>query len=450
MKKSAILIFILLVSLPLMGQKKESLYVDGRYLYTPCGEKVIIRGINKMIIWTGDTTVRRESYREIRKTGANCVRIVWLANPTPGEADSGPDGLDRTIQYCINNHMIPMVELHDATGDWSKLQDEVNYWISPEIVSVVKKHERYFLLNIANECGDETVTDDQFKTGYESAVKKIRNAGIKCPLVIDASDWGKNLAQLRSIGAYLINADPEHNLLFSVHLYWAISDGANESYLTNEFQESVNTGLPFIVGEFTYKFNREGGCDYEADYKTIIRLSSQYQIGWLAWEWGPGNDYFEPTCDIMNMTADSYFNTLKDTWAKEVALTSPYSIDSTSVTPGYILNNGECSIQSVNEKIFPSDFQLEQNYPNPFNPSTNIKFSLPAKSRVIITIYDLLGRKVKTLINEIKPAGNFVIQWNGDNEFNCKVVSGIYFCGFSAEGFDKNRFTGFKKMILLK
>ncbi len=346
--------------------------------------------------------------------------------------------------------MIPMVELHDATGDWSKLQDEVNYWISPEIVSVVKKHERYFLLNIANECGDETVTDDQFKTGYESAVKKIRNAGIKCPLVIDASDWGKNLAQLRSIGAYLINADPEHNLLFSVHLYWAISDGANESYLTNEFQESVNTGLPFIVGEFTYKFNREGGCDYEADYKTIIRLSSQYQIGWLAWEWGPGNDYFEPTCDIMNMTADSYFNTLKDTWAKEVALTSPYSIDSTSVTPGYILNNGECSIQSVNEKIFPSDFQLEQNYPNPFNPSTNIKFSLPAKSRVIITIYDLLGRKVKTLINEIKPAGNFVIQWNGDNEFNCKVVSGIYFCGFSAEGFDKNRFTGFKKMILLK
>ncbi len=84
MKKSAILIFILLVSLPLMGQKKESLYVDGRYLYTPCGEKVIIRGINKMIIWTGDTTVRRESYREIRKTGANCVRIVWLANPTPG------------------------------------------------------------------------------------------------------------------------------------------------------------------------------------------------------------------------------------------------------------------------------------------------------------------------------------------------------------------------------
>lgn len=336
MKKSFAILFAFLAVLLIKAQQKDYLYVDGRYLYTPCNEKVVIRGVNKMIIWTGDTTVRRESYREIRKTGANCVRIVWLTNPTPNEADSGPDGLDRTVQYCINNHMIPMVELHDATGDWSGLQSVVDYWVSPAVAAVVKKHERYFLLNIANECGNETVTDDQFKTGYETAINKIRNAGIKCPLVIDASDWGKNLAQLRTAGAYLINSDPEHNILFSVHLYWAISDGADEAYITNEFQESVDIGLPFIVGEFTYKFNREGGCDYEADYKTIIRLCSKYEIGWLAWEWGPGNDYFEPTCDIMNMTADSYYNTLKDTWAKEVTMTSPYSIDSTSITSEYI------------------------------------------------------------------------------------------------------------------
>ena len=346
--------------------------------------------------------------------------------------------------------MIPMVELHDATGDWNGLQKEVDYWTSPEIAAVVKKHERYFLLNIANECGDETVTNDQFKTSYESAIKQIRNAGIKCPLVIDASDWGKNLAQLRAAGAYLINADPEHNLLFSVHLYWAVSDGADKAFITNEFQQSVNIGLPFIVGEFTYKFNRDAGCDYEADYKTIIELCSKYEIGWLAWEWGPGNDYFEPTCDIMNMTADSYYNTLKDTWAKEVVVTSTYSIDSTSITPEYILNGGECGIQSVNENIKPSSFKLEQNYPNPFNPSTNIKFSLSEQSSVTIIIYDLTGRKVKTLMDGICTAGNFTVQWNGDNGFNSKVTSGIYFYSLTAGGIDKNKFTSIKKMILLK
>ena len=444
------ILFSLLLCSLLAAQQRTTLYVDGRNLYTPCNEQVIIRGVNKMIIWTGDTTVRRESYREIRKTGANCVRIVWVANPTPDDADSGPEGLDRTIQYCIDNKMIPMVELHDATGNWSGLQNEVDYWISPEVAAVVKKHQKYFLLNIANECGDETVTDEQFKTGYESAVKQIRNAGIKCPLVIDASDWGKNLGQLRATGAYLINADPEHNLLFSVHLYWAISDGADEAYITNEFEASVNIGLPFIVGEFTYKFNREAGCDYAADYKTVIRLCSKYEIGWLAWEWGPGNDFFQANCDIMNMTADSYFNTLKDTWAKEVALTSPYSIDSTSVTPEYILNGGECSLQSVNSNNIPSAFRLEQNYPNPFNPSTNIKFSLPEQSSVKIVIYDLLGNRVKNLVDEVRPAGNYSIQWNGEDQFNNKVNSGIYFYSLYAAGADNNKYKNFKKMILLK
>ena len=124
-----------------------------------------------------------------------------------------------------------------------------------------------------------------------------------------------------------------------------------------------------------------------------------------------------------------------------MAVTSPYSIDSTSITPEYILNGGECSLQSVKESIIPSDFQLEQNYPNPFNPSTNIEFSLPEQSKVKITIY---------LLNETRSSGKYIIQWNGKNESNYKVASGIYFCGFIAEGIDKNRFTGFKKMILLK
>jgi hypothetical protein len=98
----------------------------------------------------------------------------------------------------------------------------------------------------------------------------------------------------------------------------------------------------------------------------------------------------------------------------------------------------------------PSKFQLNQNYPNPFNPSTNIKFSLPEQSIVKIVIYDLLGREVKTLINDVRPAGVYTVRWNGENKLNINASSGIYFYSLYAAGADNKKFTSFKKMILLK
>lgn len=73
------------------------------------------------------------------------------------------------------------------------------------------------------------------------------------------------------------------------------------------------------------------------------------------------------------------------------------------------------------------DFNLSQNYPNPFNPSTLISYQLPMNSNVALKIYDILGREVKTLINEQKPAGVYTVQWNGINSSGNQVGSGIYF-----------------------
>jgi mannan endo-1,4-beta-mannosidase len=59
--------------------------------------------------------------------------------------------------------MIPMIELHDATGEWDKLQDCADYWIRPEVVTVNVKHQEYLLVNIANEVGDYNVTKNTFR-----------------------------------------------------------------------------------------------------------------------------------------------------------------------------------------------------------------------------------------------------------------------------------------------
>ncbi len=88
----------------------------------------------------------------------------------------------------------------------------------------------------------------------------------------------------------------------------------------------------------------------------------------------------------------------------------------------------------------PSEFALYQNYPNPFNPSTKIEFRLPGSELVSLKVYDILGREVRSLLNETLPAGNYTIDFNAS-----ALSSGIYFYTFKAGSFIST-----KKMILLK
>ena len=83
---------------------------------------------------------------------------------------------------------------------------------------------------------------------------------------------------------------------------------------------------------------------------------------------------------------------------------------------------------------------MEQNYPNPFNPSTTIKFGLPAKSNVVLTVYNSLGAAVVTLVNEVREAGRYEIEFNAKN-----LSSGIYYYKIKSGNFIET-----KKMILLK
>jgi subtilisin-like proprotein convertase family protein len=88
----------------------------------------------------------------------------------------------------------------------------------------------------------------------------------------------------------------------------------------------------------------------------------------------------------------------------------------------------------------PGKFNLEQNYPNPFNPVTKIKFEVPSSELVKLVVYDLLGRKVKTIVNERMNAGIYEYEFDGSS-----LSSGIYFCKMEA-----GSFTSIKKMILIK
>lgn len=98
------------------------------------------------------------------------------------------------------------------------------------------------------------------------------------------------------------------------------------------------------------------------------------------------------------------------------------------------------------KNIVPLTFALFQNFPNPFNPKTNIKFQIPKSTNVTLEIFNILGQKIRTLIdNEFQDANVYEIQWNGKDNNDTQVGSGLYFFKLKTNEYSKT-----KKMILLR
>ncbi len=88
----------------------------------------------------------------------------------------------------------------------------------------------------------------------------------------------------------------------------------------------------------------------------------------------------------------------------------------------------------------PTQFELAQNYPNPFNPTTTISYALPSNAKVVMKVYDVLGREVARLVDEVKPAGKYNVNFNANG-----LSSGVYFYSIQA-----GKFSETKKLMLLK
>ncbi len=101
--------------------------------------------------------------------------------------------------------------------------------------------------------------------------------------------------------------------------------------------------------------------------------------------------------------------------------------------------------QTLAFERLPEDFALEQNYPNPFNPETEIKYQIAHAGQVVLKVYNLVGKEIRTLVNEEQNAGYYQAGWDGRNDMGEKVASGIYIYRL-ATGY----FTQSKKMTLLK
>lgn len=309
--------------------------VNGRTILNVAGNPVLLRGVNNMSVFDEEDPTGAVDFPEIAKTGANTVRIVWAIVNDRGQ-NTDPGVLNALITNARNAGMVAMIELHDATGDLSKLPQLTAYWTRTDVANIVNTNSQHVLLNIGNEVGDGDVNAQQFISAYTTSIQAIRAAGIKAPLVIDAPDFGKNLEVLNAAAAQLLAADPLHNLIFSVHTYWPMNGGATPQFIKQQFEAAVALNYPLIIGEFS-KFGAFNGnqsiCAEPGglvDYVTIVAEAQRLGIGWYAWEWGPGNEFGGAGCEKMNMTPNGKFASLAAGWATEVATTLPGSIKNTA------------------------------------------------------------------------------------------------------------------------
>jgi hypothetical protein len=107
--------------------------------------------------------------------------------------------------------------------------------------------------------------------------------------------------------------------------------------------------------------------------------------------------------------------------------------------------NASDAVLTILEELLPKTFALHQNYPNPFNPVTTLRYDLPEQATVNIIIYDMLGRQVRTLLNQTQDAGYRSVIWNATNNYGKPVSAGVYLYQIQA-----GEFVQTKKMVLLK
>jgi len=235
-------------------------------------------------------------------------------------------------------------------------------------------------------------------------------------------------------------------------------DGINDLYITNKqrlyFGSAQFDTTNYL--QFDVNFEEDGGYigDINKDGYSDMELGDSYHLNSLGEMVGASKIYFGSSTP--DTTVD-YFLEGETKWGGFGSGSTLGDLNGDGYDEFYIIARGYPAyehplgkiyvysmkkfIVGVKEKeVLPFTFSLEQNYPNPFNPSTTIEYQIPKSGIVKITVYNMLGQKVKTLVNTFKTAGKYQVEFNAVN-----LPSGIYIYKMQA-----GNFAEVKKMLLLK
>lgn len=257
----------------------------------------------------------------------------------------------------------------------------------------------------------------------QSAAANIPGYNDLTQFPLDAAGWtmyfgifyGKTFYYYEGTVKFMLDAKkyyPEKPIIDTEFGYWSGEDGSQEQIQINVLNETFKAFKFFLPYDESGKLNEANGCLAATTWWTVFDWYQNKIGGW--------------------QTMGLYSMDRKTTKPVANALKAIY-------TPFYNLDGIFTDIDEnkINYKI---NFKLFQNYPNPFNPTTIISYQLPVLSKVVLKVYDMLGREISTLVNELKQPGKYEVKFNSS-----KLSSGIYFYRLVVDNFSET-----KCMILLK
>jgi hypothetical protein len=458
-KKLLLALSFFLFTIALFAQA-DTMYINGRFLYNNHNEQIILKGVNYSLLddWNfpGNMNTGNERTSEIAKSKANAVRIQWYNNygnamrPAYALKD-----LDSVMSRCARNKMIPIPELHDVTctNNYTNFTNQiVNWWTQPSVVALLNKHKRYAIVNLANEFGYYQWTGTPatalvtFKNNYKTAITALRTAGIKVPIMIDAPDCGTDADALIAAGTELINHDPLHNIMLSVHTYWQGYLGNNVASMNAKLTQMETSSLPFVLGEVANYQSDAMPCQYALNYQDILTTATAKNIGWLAWTWT--NDY----CSSRQMSSDGTYANL-GTYGLDVVNNATYGLSATAVIQplGFLpppislallsaqlratcINNNTKLVTTINN-VFNGKLILQYYYNNTWHilSSENLNIN---NSNVSKFFSNTMGNKFRAVLQSANGATYY------SNEVACEINTNPIFNIFPNPAKDKVQLLG--------
>jgi mannan endo-1,4-beta-mannosidase len=321
-------IFCVLMLLPAAGH--AGFFISNGQLVDNNGTPFIMRGVNYPYTWFQSRPTQQD-LAAIAATGANTVRIV-LSTGGQWPRVNGTQ-VSQLIQWCKENRMIAVLEVHDSTG-WSEqstavpISNATAYWTSADIRAAINGQENFVIINIANEPFGNNTTANYFPD-TSAAIQALRRAGLTHTIMVDAANWGQDWSnEMRNRATQLWNVDTLHNLVFSVHMYEVYQTSAP---LVAYMQGFDDLNLPLVIGEFGPVNNGQ-----PVDIETVFAQAQARGNGYIGWSWS-GNG---GCCTGLDMVSN--FSSTFTSWGSRI-VNGTNGIRATSVlasvfgTPGNTL-----------------------------------------------------------------------------------------------------------------
>jgi endo-1,4-beta-xylanase len=200
-------------------------------------------------------------------------------------------------------------------------------------------------------------------------------------------------------------------------------EGVDTNMMKGNLSRLAATGLPVYISEFDLGNLGNSGTPNDAQqlqlYQTVFPALWRHPgvKGITLWGYMEGQ-MWQSTCYLVRYAGTSRPALM---WMTQFVKDNPVSVSEAT-------------------SMLPATFELEQNFPNPFNPTTSIRYGVPQSSQVTLTVFDILGREIRTLVNAVQSPGQYTVTFDGRD-----LASGVYFYRLSSASFSAT-----KKFVMVK